>query len=97
MTACARKACPHAGTRQPVLLAMPRDLPEYAGPPVELILGILVCDEHQATTQAADLVTDEGWEQIVAAFAAVNRARPDRSTLGLAWKLPAFVDPEIRA
>lgn len=91
MTACAHRDCPNAGTHHPVILAMPADRPDYAGPPAELILGMVVCPAHQMGVTASDFVTDEGWTQIVHAFGLGHRALPDRATLGLAWKRPDFV------
>lgn len=79
------------GTHHPVILARPAGQPHYAGQPLELVLGILVCREHQADVSAEDFVTDEGWAMIVSAVTAVGRAEPDRASLGLAWRLPAFV------
>lgn len=88
MTECHRVDCHAEGTRQPVLLVMPANRPDYTGPPVEMTLGMVVCDPHQADTGADDLVGDEGWQQITQVFAAMGRAAPDRSTIGLAWRLP---------
>lgn len=56
-----------------------------------LILSMVVCPAHQAGMTASDLVTDEGWTQIVHAFSLDHRALPDRATLGLAWKRPEVV------
>lgn len=91
MSGCARQGCAEEGTHHPVLLAMPANRPDYAGPPLELVIGILVCPTHQAGAVAADFVTDEGWAMIVGATTTVGRAEPDRASLGLVWKLPAFV------
>lgn len=85
---CARRGCRNAGTHHPVLLLSPAAHATYEGPPAEAQLGILVCTQHQADTQAADLISDEGWAVIVGTFAAVGRAEPDRATVGLVWRRP---------
>lgn len=87
---CARKDCAEEGTHHPVLLLRPLAMPEYTGPPAEMILGVLVCGPHQADTKVEDLVADDGWDQIIHVFEAVHRAEPDRSNIGIVWKRPGL-------
>ena len=87
---CSRVGCKSEGTHHPALLLRPKGYPD--APPAEVILGILVCREHQESTTAADLITDEGWAQIEHGFGAVGRVLPDRATVGLAWKRPEMVE-----
>ena len=90
-TGCARKLCPLRGTHYPVLLFRPKDHPGYAGAPMEIVMGILVCPQHQRETAPADLISDDGWQQIREAIVATGRAEPDRASAGLVWKRPEDV------
>lgn len=83
---CSKKLCVFDGTHRPVLLVRPKDHPSYAGPPMEIVLGLFVCASHQRSTTPADLLTDEGWDQIVAQVVTTGRAEPDRETVGLIWQ-----------
>lgn len=82
---CGRKDCQNEGTAHPVLLLT---FSGYSGPPMEAMLGLLVCDQHQAETSAADLISDEGWAQITEAITAAKKVLPERSLTKLRWEPP---------
>lgn len=54
--------------------------------PAKVELGLYLCGEHKHEAKIEDLVTNEGWDQIVEAFAGAGRAIPDRKRTKLAWK-----------
>jgi len=58
---CDRSGCKNEGTRHPVLLLTPVGHPESKG--AEFIIGILVCEEHQASTKPADLIAEREEDQ----------------------------------
>lgn len=92
MTICGRKACANEGTVHPVLLLYPSDMPDYDGPPAEVILSLAVCPEHQAKTKVLDLVGDEQWEFLRGIFLGSGHAEPDRSRLALDWRPVDSID-----
>jgi hypothetical protein len=57
----------------------------WKGEPATAAMGLLICDDHKKATAVPDLISDEGWAQIVASFDAIKRTRPDREATGLRW------------
>lgn len=86
MAECAKLDCHNHGTRHPTLLLLPENNHDIK--PVEFVLGIMVCDEHQKGQTAQDFIADDGWDHINKVFVIVWGSEPDRSNVGLAWRLP---------
>lgn len=80
---CGRIDCKKQGTAYPVLELRLRG---YLGAPAQSMIGMAVCPEHQKETAVADLVSDEGWAQILDAFIVGNRILPDRELTTMHWE-----------
>lgn len=52
--------------------------PNKRGSPANATTELRVCDEHKEVTKLADIITDEGWEQIVKGFESVGKIKPER-------------------
>lgn len=87
---CSRQDCGQPTAVRPVLLCYPVDMPEYTGDPAEVHVGITACEAHRASTTVADLLNDEAYATLSAAFVAVGRRAPDRDRMELRW-LPVKV------
>lgn len=59
--------------------------PEECGPhdPIHAQLGLRVCLGHVDTLTVPDVLSDEGWAQIVALVVGQGKAAPDRSRVRL--------------
>jgi hypothetical protein len=53
--------------------------------PARSVCGIPCCDEHRKKWTLAELLTDEGYEKIAAAFALMGKAQPKRSDTELTF------------
>jgi hypothetical protein len=83
MANCDRKACHGQGTWRPVLLVTTKG---YSGPPAKSVVGLRICDDCRKKMTVADLVTDDGWTSICAAFTLRGFARPTRKLTKLDWE-----------
>lgn len=90
MATCARSDCQATATATPVLILHPFALElmraDLDPEPATMHLELPVCPEHQAVTSVDDLVTDDGWTDILQAFRSVGRVDPDRASLKLRWQ-----------
>lgn len=74
------------GLKTPVLLGWARV--ERDHPPSRMVLeGLALCEPCAEAATPSDFISDEGWEQIVAAHRAMGKADPIREATGLAWEM----------
>lgn len=76
---CAR--CVRPGVWRPVLLL--RSWPE--SPPARMEIGLVLCATCQRACTVDDVMSDEGWAQIVRAFVGFHKQPPDRDLVELTW------------
>lgn len=82
MTECARTGCTAPARWLPVFVIY-----AHTGSPARATVSDLpCCDAHKAATTLADLLTDEGWAQIVASFLDRGFAAPVRPRTRLDWE-----------
>lgn len=75
---CSRISCENEARWYPVMLFYaPRRVFPHA-PPARAVVGVAVCDDHKEIVTLRDLLSDEGWQQILAGFARAGKAQPDR-------------------
>lgn len=56
-----------------------------AHPPARGEASIRLCDACRKKTKVEDLLTDEGFKQVCAAFKQIGSAMPDRSRTQIDW------------
>ena len=71
---CDRIACHEAAAVHPMLLVRA----ELDETPMQLLIGLKICPGHAAETVPADLISDDGWKVIEAAYAAAAGRAPRR-------------------
>lgn len=76
---CAR--CVRRGVWRPVLLLRP--WPEASAARVEI--GMSLCATCQRTMTVDDLLSDDGWSQIVQTFVGFHKTPPCRELVELTW------------
>lgn len=83
MSKCNRKGCEHEARWMPVLELRPK---MHNGKPARAVISIGLCEACKVLTTLDDLVTKEGWAQIVRVFDAQRKARPHREATVLIFK-----------
>lgn len=86
MRTCMRTGCDGSAVATPELRWWAGGWPKGSHPPAVASLGLFVCATHRESTTVADLVTDEGWNAIVAATLRAGLARPSRASIELHWR-----------
>lgn len=74
---CSRKGCAHAARWVPILVVAAKIRPNATAR--GRLTNLVLCEAHKATTTVDDLVTDLGWNAILAKFMAKGLAKPHRS------------------
>lgn len=77
---CNRAGCQAPATDQ---VGMAIWAPLKRGKPAIATMDLFVCMSHREAITIDDVVTDEGWNILAAAFEATGHVRPDRSLLEL--------------
>ena len=78
---CWRLGCKNEARWYPVLLMTPDQVHCARGELRELVM----CDTCKKTTVAQDLISDEGWRQMVSALMVLRRAAPSREWSKVEW------------
>lgn len=82
---CARKPCRDIPTLAPILLLYaPRE--HGVNKPMQARLSLTFCQACAKLVKPADLITDKGWDMIIAGIAAQNCVPPDRKRTAVAWE-----------
>ncbi len=81
MPTCDRLGCSNLADWHPVLLLFSA---KHTAP-VQAVLGLLVCDQCRPTIDLDHVLSDEGWDQAVAALGEIGRAEPVRKLTRLSW------------
>lgn len=83
---CARFGCSAEAIATPVLRVWASRAHHGSHPPIELKIALPHCEEHKAAATVADMLTDEGWAELVRDVRSLGRAAPDRTTAELGWE-----------
>lgn len=78
---CDRAGCERPGIYQPILVLTPDGKAKAYGE-----IKLKICEECHLVMTPNDLITPEGWKQLVAAFMVAGKAEPRREMTALTWK-----------
>lgn len=82
---CDARDCTNMAVWQPGFRFWAKGAAHEPGTGAEATLGVKCCELCKAKLTVEDLVTDAGWQQIVAAFAARGKSEPDRASIELVF------------
>ncbi len=80
---CGRTGCKELGKWRPVIVARVKPM----GMPLRAMIGLLVCDHHQARLMLDDVLSAEGWKMICSVIRSTGKAVPRRDLTHLEWEL----------
>ena len=83
---CNFKGCDQPATHHLELWAWPKGAPKSQVDPLEMTVGLNLCQRHASMSTIDDVITDEGWAIISFNVTARGYAEPDRTTLQLIVK-----------
>lgn len=81
---CQRTGCENEGRWQPKLI-FPAPRCCVGAEPAQSIVDLHLCDAHTHTATIDDFISDEGWAEIAAFFAARGNVVPARREIVLGW------------
>jgi hypothetical protein len=83
--ACTRSGCANEARWFPVLLLY-ADRRQYPmGVPARAVLGLPTCDACKAGLRVSDVLSDDGWAQIVSGFRGAQKVVPHRADTELTF------------
>ena len=83
---CQKTNCTNDATCEPILRIWAKGYPKEKTPPIEMHLGLKICDDHKGEFTPDIFSVGDNWNRVRAAMNSVGKADPDPASTEVYFK-----------